>query len=411
MRYVLIILGLIASAAAAQPHPQPELFTWPNEYSRANSDPWIAEHHGQILEMKPKLLVINFSNQLSPDDLERQTQKLIDALAESSRYHGFENEEAPPFLRYEVFKTVDLRDLDRTKGNCSRSPIKPGIETGINMDYSALYSERFTQWYDVKDPDDASRRLSLAEMVDRGLVHEVWFFICVDDWLRCYECIEIKPVYDETFKKVGDAHRHAGNGEDPDLIWTGRSLRFNGINHERGTGCAMENLGHSLEGMAHSNVIPYFKRYFYEFAGFDLDTRYDLPFNSFYPLWGDGKSILYPEPDVALIERDDEYFRLEGYVACGGNVHFPPNGRRHYDMSNDTPVLSTIEDWRIGSGENGEDLAKPWTSEVLAPYLEVAPDCMGAWLVYWRQCMPGLMNEQRDDEGKPMKNWWPFLFY
>jgi hypothetical protein len=32
-------------------------------------------------------------------------------------------------------------------------------------------------------------------------------------------------------------------------------------------------------------------------------------------------------------------------------------------------------------------------------------------MVFWRQCMPGLDNLSLDDEGKPMKNWWVFLFY
>jgi hypothetical protein len=36
---------------------------------------------------------------------------------------------------------------------------------------------------------------------------------------------------------------------------------------------------------------------------------------------------------------------------------------------------------------------------------------MGSWLVYWRQNVPGLDNQSRDDERMPMKNWWPFLFY
>jgi hypothetical protein len=36
---------------------------------------------------------------------------------------------------------------------------------------------------------------------------------------------------------------------------------------------------------------------------------------------------------------------------------------------------------------------------------------MGPWLIYWRQNFPGLKNRQKDDEVKPMKNWWVFLFY
>ena len=44
-------------------------------------------------------------------------------------------------------------------------------------------------------------------------------------------------------------------------------------------------------------------------------------------------------------------------------------------------------------------------------YRELAPDCMGQWMVYWRQNMPGYRNPCVDDRGKPMKNWWVFLYY
>jgi len=110
--------------------------------------------------------------------------------------------------------------------------------------------------------------------------------------------------------------------------------------------------------------------------------------------------------------RDGEKrWTLTDYYATGGNVHFPPNGRRHYDQDNTQPVLSTIEDWRIGSGRGGADLKRPWTNAVLEQFRDLAPDCMGRWLVYWRQNMPGYRNKSRDKQGKPMKNWWPFLFY
>jgi hypothetical protein len=47
---------------------------------------------------------------------------------------------------------------------------------------------------------------------------------------------------------------------------------------------------------------------------------------------------------------------------------------------------------------------------VLDRYRDLDPDCMGAWLDYWRQNMPGRDNRQKDDAGRPMKIWWPFLF-
>ncbi len=404
-------LAVCAALAVAAPQELREPLVWPNEASRANGDEWIVRNHDRIREMRPRLLVLNFSNRMPPGEIPVQTKRLVDAIAESSRYRGFANPDAPVFLRYEVFKTVDLRDPNRTDGNSSLSPVKKHVAEGINMDYGALFSEGFAKLYGVPDPADGKRFLRLDEMIDRGLVHEVWFFAAATGDLRCLECVELKPVYDESFVRKPGEFAQAGNGGDPDQPWTGRSVRINNINHERGIGCAMENLGHSLEGMAHSRCIPYFTRYFHEYAGFDLGKRYGLPFDSFYPLWGEGKGISYPDERTAVVTDGEKTWRVENYVAFGGNVHFPPNGRRHYDLDNADPTLSTIEDWRVGSGEGGRDVARPWTNAAFASYRDLAPDCMGAWLVYWRQNMPGLDNRQRDDDGKPMKNWWPFLFY
>jgi hypothetical protein len=403
---------LFALALASGPLEDPADETlWPNRTSHANSDAWLAEHHDQIRQMRPRLLVLNFSNQLAPADVERQTQALIAALAESSRYHGYADPGAPVFLQYQVFKYVDLRDPGASQGNSALAPLKATEREGINMDYGALFRERFAERFGVADPDRAGSFLRLSELVDAGYVHEVWFFACVDGKLRALECVEEKPVYDESFRRVPGSWRQAGNGGDDDQPFTGRSVRINCINHERGTGCAMENLGHCLEGLSQSECIPYFTRYFREFAGFDLDRRYALPFDSFYPLWGTGKGIEYPAPDQIAIRDGDQRYWREAYVARGGNVHFPPNARHHYDMDNTEPVLSTIEDWRIGSGPGGHDQARPWTAAAVARYRDLAPDCMGAWMVYWRQNMPGLDNRQKDDDGRPMKNWWPFLFY
>ncbi|MCS6949354.1 MAG: hypothetical protein RMM06_03675 [Armatimonadota bacterium] len=385
---------------------------WPNRWSRANSDEWIARNHDRLRQMRPRVLLINFSNQVAPEKPLQLAQQLIAAMREASRYHGYRDPKAPPFLEYTLWRFVDLRDPDRKEKNSRKVPVKPHVpDPQINCDYNAFFSEQFAEYIGVRDPRNRRRFLRLDELVDRGYVHEVWFTAAATGDFRCLECVELKPMYDEQFRKIPGKHVQAGNGGDPDQQWTGRSVRLNCINHDRGIGCAMENLGHSMEGLAHSRAIPYFTRYFYEYAGFDLDKRYGLPFNSFYPLWGEGKGISYPDPHTAVVTDGRQTWRIENYVAAGGNVHFPPNARRHYDLNNTEPVMSTIEDWRIGSGSGGKDLARPWTSEVLKRYADLAPDCMGKWLVYWWQNMPGLNNRSRDDEGKPMKNWWVFWFY
>ena len=122
-------------------------------------------------------------------------------------------------------------------------------------------------------------------------------------------------------------------------------------------------------------------------------------------------SDLYPSPDRAVITWQGKTLELKDYRANGGNAHWLPNGRQHYDLRNDQPVYSCIEDWRIGSDPGGATHYELWTNQKIAAYRSVAPDCMGPWLVYWRQNLPGWHNLQKDDAGKPMKNWLPFLFY
>ena len=389
-----------------------DLSVWPNAVSCANSDPWIAEHHDQIRQMRPRLLLVNFANDVEEAKPMQLFADLIAAVEESSRYHGYAHPDAPIFLDYETWKYVDLRDPGSTEGNSPAAPIKPDVEApAINCDYGGFFTDEFAVHLGVRDPGDPARFLRLDELVDRGFVHELWFTASPDGKFRTLECVELKPLYDEQFRPVPGEYRQSGNGGDDDQPWTGRSLRLNGLNHTRGIGCGMENLGHSFEGMSHGGAIPYFTHYFREFAGFDLDERFDLPFESFYRLWGEDKGIEYPDAQTAIVRDALTTWTLENYRAQAGNVHFPPNGRRHYDQDNPSPVLSNIEHWRCHDGPGGEDLYEPWTNAVLEPYAALAPDCMGKWQVYWRQNIPGLDNRSIDDNGRRMKNWWVFLFY
>lgn len=413
LQYAAMIAGVALvgrEMCAAGPVYTRDTSEWPNSESCANSDDWLVRHHDQIRVMRPRVLVINFANANPAKRMREQTQQLIRALAASTRYHGYKNRSAPAFLQYQVFKYVDLRD--GKSGNCQLTPVKKHAPPGaMNFDNGALFSERYAVYWGERDADNPARYLRLDELIDRGYVHEVWYFIDPDGKVRCYECVEMKPRYDEEFRRISNAWVQAGNGGDEDQPWIGRSVRITCLNWTRGIGCGMENLGHALEGTAHSRAIPYFSKYFYEYAMFDLDKRYGLPFNSLYAVKMAPQQVSYPAARTMRVIVNDKTYVVSNYVPAGGNVHFPPNATGHYDQNNDTPVLSTIEDWRIGSGPDGTDVAKPWSAGVLRRYADDAPDCMGQWLIYWRQNMPGLDNKQKDDAGRPMKNWWPFLFY
>jgi hypothetical protein len=101
----------------------PATMVWPNPVSQANSDPWIAEHHAQLAQMQPRVLVLDFANEFMNEsgvlvpagyDLQQTVQPLlqehIGAFTVASQYGGYKNPNAPAFLQYQIVKIVDLRD-------------------------------------------------------------------------------------------------------------------------------------------------------------------------------------------------------------------------------------------------------------------------------------------------------------
>ncbi|HEU4753102.1 MAG TPA: hypothetical protein VFU47_08335, partial [Armatimonadota bacterium] len=350
---------------------------------------------------------------LKPEAARQKVDRLVECLRESSRFHGYEDPQAPPFLEYQVEKLVDLTDADPKQsgpdGNSSRYPRVPDWKEGINFQYSQLFTPKFAAYYGYADPARPGRFLSLKELVDQGTIHEVWFLALQGKFGAPLESVEVKQAYDERFRKRAGVSVQAGNGGDPGQPFLGRSLKILFINAERGPGCAMESLGHSMEGMAHSGAVPYFTRYFHEFGGFDLDRRFGLPFKSLYEA---PKPVSYPDPHTLVYPgKDGKPVEVRNFYVIGGTVHFTPTGRQDYDLNNPQSVMCTIEDYRMGSGPGGKDRAKEWNDQVFKRYNQLANDCMGPWLVYWRQNMPGYRSRARDDQGRPMKSWWPFLFY
>ncbi len=413
---VSCILTLLAVAHPLPVRAQDDV-VWPNADSRANSDDWIRLHHNQIRQMRPKVLVLNFVNGLSSDEAQKRAERLAGAIREGTRYHVNQNPEAKPFLDYKIYKVVSITDpsplpeSQRMDGNSSLYPrVKDWKQGQPNFQYSALFSEAFAAYYKEKAPDDASRMLTLDELVTRGKVHEVWVIAQQSAFGSPLPTVELKQAYDATLHKIKDRAVQAGVGALNDVPFLGRSLRIVYINNERGPGCTMETLGISLEALAESKAVPYFTRYFNEYAGFDFKTRYNAPFESFLKK-PDNITLEFTEPDTLQYSVKGELHAIKKYFAMGGSARFAPNSVRPFDINNREPVMSSIESYRMKNGQNGADKTERWTSLRLAKYQAVANDCVGPWIVYWWQNMPGLDNKALDENDRPMKNWWPFLFY
>ena len=65
-----------------------DLTVWPNRVSYANSDPWLAQNHHRLRIMRPRVLVINFSNEHTLRHIQQLTANIILGLAKGSRWHG-----------------------------------------------------------------------------------------------------------------------------------------------------------------------------------------------------------------------------------------------------------------------------------------------------------------------------------
>lgn len=395
--------------------------TWPNRNSFRNSDDWLWQNHDRLRQMRPRVLILNFANDVDMADIREHAEALIRAFAESTRYHGYIDAAAPAFIEYEIAKLVDLRDVadhaERKRETSHRMPLKKdGGPDEPLIDYGALFTDEFAPNLGFVDPRTPGRFLNLRELVNAGWVHELWFYAIHDPGNRWpgNETCEMKQFYDEQCRPIVGKQGAAGNGRDRTLPWVGRSFRIAFFNPHRGPGCSMENFGHTLEWIANSGSNAYYRKYFYEFADFQLDQRCGLPFSKFYDTSYDRKSgdkMEYPKPDRLEITWRGKPYSVEPFFVAGGSAHFPPGARWHYDLDSPYTALTTLQTYRTRKSPADRDELQEFTREKFLRYKTVAPDCMGPWIVYWFQSMPGLDNPCIDADGRPMKNWWPFLFY
>jgi len=397
------------------------LVIWPNEESRANSDPWLMEHHQEIQQLRPRILALNFVNARSMDEMRAQLEEMIAVMAEASRYHGYRDPDAHPRLLYELAYAIDLRDASPPDGWPYRnSTLYPREDPQVGywgFDYDRLFTREYADLYGIDDPDVPGRHLTLCELIDRGLVHEVWIYGDGDvPDVSAAEILELKPWYDDERRRRDTPMTPcAGNGcfEPDDEIPCTRTVRIGWFNNTRGPGCFLESLSHGFEsiGAWFPLILPSLSRDFIPFANYALDDRYGVPFDSWYACPYEGNCLQYPSETSVRWDMESLSGEIDPYDPVCGNVHFMPNGRRHYDLDNPASVLTTCEGFGLHEGPGGDDLLRTFSSETFAAYRDLAPDCMGPFLVYWRQSFPSDGSGATDESGRPILSFWPYIYY
>ena len=398
---------------------------WPNAFSKANSDPWLAVHHDQIQLLKPKVLALLYAN---PGTLAAESalvQTVANGFAEGSRTQGFKNASAPVQIQYQI-QVVDLRDgvngrppppADFPYQNSTLFPRKTEPDGSLRFDYAGLFRSGYAVNFGFADPAHPGQFLDLCTLINQGAVNELWVVASGD--VPDAGALEVGGTmqnYMASGSKIPGSFSRCANGcVDSDVPFCGRTIRVGFVNYNRGPGCFLHSKGHDLESGI-SGSVPSMREWFVPFARFDLDTRYGLPFSSTYgPNCASGTCISFPTPTHAQFLFNGATYDVDPFDAACGNVHFPPNGESNYDYFDTAQVLSSCTGYGRHAGVAGADASEliggsvglPWATTTNAQF----GDCGGEFLVWWYQNMPGIASGQTFADGRKMKSIWPYLFY
>ncbi|MBN1652329.1 MAG: hypothetical protein JXA30_00990 [Deltaproteobacteria bacterium] len=387
---------------------------WPNEYSRTNSDPWLPVYHDELREIRPRVLIVHFINDISVDELREAAERQIEALAEGSRYHGYKDPSAPAFLRYEIADIVDLTDDPVPAGWQHPSSTAVPLDDAGVFDVETLFSSRFARLLNISNPAIPGEVLDLCGLFNGGHINELWLAVADSENRHPPSMLECKPRYDIEGRRVKG--EYVSNSEYRDFCRVastcGVTVRIAHLNPMRGLGCDLEVRSWALRDSY--NAIAYLYKNARAFLNADFGERFGTSFDRFDDICTREKHcVSYPEPTIAEgILADGTPWRIDPYEPGCGGPEYPPNARFLWDWESPQPVQTRCAHYGLRDGPAGSDLYEIYSSDTVAEATERwGVDCAGGWQMYWRQSIPGLDNPAFDADDQPMKNWWVFSFY
>lgn len=385
---------------------------WPNETSKANSDPWLSENHDAITQLRPKVLVINLES-VSESQAETLVDRHVAALSEASSFHKYKDDAAQPTVVYELLKIVSA-------------------SKGGSINYNSWNTQEFADSnLQIKDPADPSgKNLTLCELFEQGVINEVWCMASSNP--KCGETQEAKQVYDMNGNKVAGMFRNVSNGDNITGLGCKVTARITDFNNGRGAGCHLHAMGHAWERYMDSSAVPTLAKQASRFLNWDLDSRVGAPFSNFYSACtSNGTQLtdcLIWESQIRVRSGPSarSTFDIADMSEGCGNAHFYPNttGTYSYDANMPDPeVLTSCENYGLHNGPDGKDLTTTYTNAMTdmlygrsggncpADQPACDDDCGGHGTTYLYQNFPGPGTAATNEDGTPMHNWWVYLFY
>lgn len=304
------------------------------------------------------------------EDLKKRTIDILRltkfAAEEGSKFRGYNNPNALPYVGIKVIKYYNLYEIKR----------------GMRVPSNSL----------VFQPDyfDVFSRINLQKAVDSLGAKEVWFSLrplSVE-----YPVVTTEKLDPDNFINVPESNMSSPLTGDisnsyrtpNDLPIYSKTYVVYGYNLHRSYPENIENRGHQIESQM--DYIP-------DPGIFTANERLFL--NKFV-----GISFLPP-------------FNGKPF-GRSGNTHFPPNTMVDYDWNNSTIVKSDIEDWKPEGGTLKDINNSRWKNikynyPPTSTFTVDENDAGFKWKLFWFQSIPGYNNQIPYGNNK-ISNWWD-LFY
>jgi hypothetical protein len=286
-------------------------------------------------------------------------------LEEGSRFRGYKDPAAVPYLGYKVLKSWTILGQVPVSGTY-------GTPSGVGG-----YPVRYPDFFQIAND------FNFKHYVEDLGVKEIWIWFgqsAMPGWPSYDAALNLPPYFIEFIESnmaspvTGDI---SNSYRQPDMPVYASTYVVYCHNLRRTQAEMVHNHGHQLESILKEG-----------------STRQDGNFNLFvskFSGWGFNYSVLP--------------------IGRAGDTHHPPNTSTDYDYQNATLVSSDIEDWRPdGTGAHSQVNANTWGT---LPYswpaqpFPVPQKVESHWYIYWMQNMPGYQNTI-PYLSTTMTNWWEF---
>ncbi len=284
------------------------------------------------------------------------------SLEEGSKFHGYKDPAAVPYLGYKVLKFWTIYD---------QVPISTSYQLSTEQGFP-VFEPDFIQIYND---------FGLQQYIETNGVEEIWiWFGGLDAGLPSYdpeihfpENFVAGPESNMASPVTGDISNSARFPNDIPIA--SKTAVVYCYNFRRTQAEAVHNHGHQLESI-------------YKYAAAQQDGNENIFVHDFCG-WG----INYSSPPLGRV----------------GDCHHPPNMTIEYQYLNPTLVESDIEDWEPAVGpkkwvnvNTWANLNYSWPAGYIFPQLTESQ-----WYIYWMQNMPGY-GSSIPYNSNYMTNWWQF---